>query len=127
MNSTVSHESRRPEATLQELKGVIAESQSALLEGHPEELENCILRQKAHCKELEFWLREYGTTVAGDVEANSAPTRLVVTAMEAREQNRLFSALLRRMRHNLEVMRNILSGPSDEYSARQSAAGAPKT
>lgn len=127
MNSTVSHESRRPEAILQELKGVIAESQSALLKGHPEELENCIVRQKRHCKELEFWLREYGARVADAVLVKSEPTQLVVTAMEAREQNRLFSALLRRMRHNLEVMRNILSGPSDEYGTRQSAAGEPKT
>jgi hypothetical protein len=127
MNSTVSHESRRPEAILQDLTGVIAESQSALLKGHPEELENCILRQKGHCKELELWLREYGTTVARNVDVNSASNRMVVTAMEAREQNRLFSALLRRMRHNLEVMRNILSGPSDKYGARQSAAGETKT
>jgi len=42
MNSTVSHDSERPESILQELKGSIADSQSALLEGDPQELENCI-------------------------------------------------------------------------------------
>ncbi len=127
MNSTVSHDSERPESILQELKGSIADSQSALLEGDPQELENCILRQRGLCEKLECWLREQAGEIAAGVHANSAPTQVVVSAMEAREQNRLFSALLRRMRHNLEVMRNIWSGPSFEYSTRQPAGGARKT
>src|SRR6476646_3122282 len=109
MNSTVLHERKMPEAILQELKGVIAESQSALLEGHPEELENCIARQRALCEELESWLRTHGRA---SIHATTARTELVVSAMQAREHNRLFSALLRRMRHNLEVMRNVFLGPS---------------
>jgi len=118
MNSTVLRDCREPEAILRELSEVIEKSQSALLGNNPQELDNCISRQRTLCEELEFSLREYASAVSLGVDPKTAPSHLVLNAMKAREQNRLFSALLRRMRHNLEIMRNSLMGSSLEYTSR---------
>lgn len=123
MNSTASHDCREPEAILRELSGVIVESQSALLASKPQELEHCVARQRTLCEELEFSLREYESAISPGAHPQAAPTHFVLTALKAREQSRLFSALLRRLRHNLEIMRNSLMGSTFEYTGRGPAAG----
>src|SRR5947209_2196321 len=111
MNSTASHSRREPEAILRELSGVIEGSQSALLASKPQELELLICLQRTLCEELEASLRTYASCIPPGVHSKLAPTPLVRSALKAREQNRLFSALLRRVRHNLDVIRNTLIGP----------------
>ena len=118
MNSTASPDCREPEAILRELSGVIVESQSALFASKPQELEHCIARQRTLCEELESSLQGYESAIEAGGHPKAAPTRLVLTALKAREQSRLFSALLRRMRHNLEIMRNSSMGSSLEYTGR---------
>ncbi len=119
MNSTVSPEYQGFQEMLEELSSVIAKSQSALLDGKLRELEGCVRRQRTLCEQLESRLRRYSARQNLPCDRDCA--HIAVTAMHAREQNRVFSAVLRRMRRNLEVVRNALAGASVEYFGAQAA------
>ena len=120
MNSTVSPDCQGLQSILAELNGVIANSQSALLASKLQQLESCVRQQRSLCERLESALRKYSRShpYACDPEC----MRIAVSALEAREQNRVLSAVLRRMRRNLEVMRNALAGASVEYLGAQPAS-----
>ena len=115
MNSTALPDPQNAARILQDVTGAIAASQAALIKGSLQELENCIERQRGLCRKLQFVLRTNSGASTGE---NDGPKRreLKAVALQARDQNRVFSAVLRRVRRNLEIMRNISAGSSLEYN-----------
>ena len=115
MKSTASPDTSSVQSLLEDLQSVIAGSQVALLAGRVQELESCVARQRELCHQLESTLQALSSTS----NHSGATPGLVETALSARDQNRVFSAVLRRMRQNLEIMRNSLAGLETEYEARR--------
>jgi hypothetical protein len=102
-------------ALLQDLGGAIADTQSALLSGNLYALDSCIFRQRQLCSALRSFFLKH---TSGDLFPS--PTLfcnppLYASVIQVRKQNRVLSAVLRRMQRNLQVMSNTLEPSSVEY------------
>ena len=106
------------EPILAEMSRIIAGAQSALLDGRMADLEQCIMRERELCREFQLALPADDLAVA----QVAIDTRRQA-AERAREQNRVFSAVLRRMRRNLEVLRNLRRSCELAYGGVISARG----
>lgn len=95
---------------IEELACAIANAQAALLAGRFEDLEHCTSRMQSLCASLKFTQQDL-------TEQSSGRTgiRIVADARRVQQQNRVFAAVLRRMRRHLEALRNLLNGPSHWY------------
>jgi hypothetical protein len=100
---------------VEELACTIATGQAALFAGRFGELESCARRLQALCQSVEALETENNGKMSGPSGKISADPKVVATAEIAREQNRLFAALLRRMQRHLGTLRSVLSGRSLSY------------
>jgi len=98
---------------VREIHRSLSQSQNALLGGDLEEFARCTARQK-----------ELGGELQQLIPANLHPGRhnlaltseLISAAQSARNEGRLFGAVLRRMRRNLEILSATLQGTSHLYT-----------
>jgi hypothetical protein len=104
LTQTPSYESL--EQALEQLAGAIAGAQGALLGGRFRELETCVLEQQDLCSKIERLIRTKSA-----LEANCASE----SARNARRQNLIFAAALRRMRRHSHMLRNLMSGLALSY------------
>ena len=99
---------------IEEMACAIAESQAALFAGRFLDLECCAGRLQELCESL----KKHSSNVEGragtivEMPSHSAATRV-------HQQNKVFAAVLRRMRRHLEALRGLLNGPSITYQAPQ--------
>jgi hypothetical protein len=89
----------------------IAAARNALLNGRLKDLEASLLQQRTLCGELQACLMGQGA----NFRENS--TTEVTLAKRVRNQSRMFEALLRMMRANLEALRNWSREPSLVYDS----------
>lgn len=97
-------------AVLEEMGEIVGAAQSALLDGRLETLRTSMQRQQELCSELSAILRSPA----------AAPFRepgVASVAGNLSRNNRVFAAVLRRMRANLEILRNRLRAGSQIYDA----------
>jgi len=104
LTQTPSYESL--EQALEQLARAIAGAQGALLDGRFRDLEACVLEQQDLCSKIESLIRTKTMW-----EANCARE----SARNARRQNMIFAAALRRMRRHSDMLRNLMSGLALSY------------
>jgi hypothetical protein len=111
-------------ALLHDLSGAIADTQAALLSGNLYALDSCIFRQRQLCSTLRSSLWRH---TSGDLFPSLTPfcnPPLLASVIQVRKQNRVLSAVLRRMQRNLQVMSHTLEPSSVEYKDCHPAVGA---
>ena len=107
---------------VREMQRSLSQSQRALLGSHLEEFKRCTARQKELGRELEQLISASLHTRAQNLAITS---ELISAAQGARNEGRLFAAVLRRMRRNLEILSAALQGTSHLYTQpRTSEKGA---
>ena len=100
---------------LLEIHRAVAHSETALLAGHLSELETSTSNQQMLCRKLQDLL-------AAPEFSSAAITKspyFIAAVTHLREDSRVFSAVLGRMRRNLQGLRHALLGPDDFYKQQR--------
>jgi hypothetical protein len=107
---------RAVSAILEDMAEITAAAQTALLKGELEILQHSLKLQLALSQELEARLR--------DEPSPTESQEIINAALRARSDNRVFMAILRKLRRNLEVLRNARRAPAMVYGLPSSAGKA---
>ncbi|HKW19061.1 MAG TPA: hypothetical protein VJO35_16250 [Terriglobales bacterium] len=100
-----------PETLIEEMACAIAEAQAALFAGRYSDMEVCAQRLQGLCTGLKKYnpeSRDGAGTKPGERDFQAAASRLY-------RQNKIFAAVLTRVRRHLEAFRALLNGPSVTY------------
>jgi hypothetical protein len=102
---------------VEEMACAIAEAQAALFAGRFHDLEYCAGRLQNLC----LVLKEYGGDPSNGSITQNHPLTLVNKAQRVRQQNKLFTAVLRRMHRHLGALRGLMNGPALTYQPKPAA------
>jgi hypothetical protein len=105
------------ETTVEEMACAIAEAQAALFAGRFHDLECCATRLQDLCASLK---KDDPTTKVLLAGEDAGPSVQFV-ARRVHQQNKVFAAVLRRMRRQLESLRGLAQGPSLTYEPKTAA------
>jgi hypothetical protein len=111
-----------PETIIEEMACAIAEAQAALFVGRFQDLECCATRLQELCDSL----KKNESDPQRRSSAMSAEAITLGPAQRVYQQNKVFAAVLRRMRRHLEALRGLLNGPSLTYQPKSFALPEPK-
>jgi hypothetical protein len=105
-----------------DMQRALSQSQSALLGSDLEEFARCTARQQELGRELQKLISANPHAAEHKLAITS---ELIFAAQGARNESRLFAAVLRRMRRNLEILSAAVQGTSYLYTQpRTSEKGA---
>ncbi len=99
---------------IEEMACAIAEAQAAVFAGRFLDLECCAHRLQDLCESLKKHSSSFEGQAGTIVEISSQSA-----AVRVYRQNKVFAALLRRLKRHLEALRGLLNGPSMTYRAPQ--------
>jgi hypothetical protein len=99
-----------PQILVEEMACMIAEAQAALFAGRYQDVEVCAGRLRKLCEHLKS-----SSPGGPDRKWVSGDAALLTIARRVQHENKVFSAVLRRVRHHLDALRNVLNGPSLSY------------
>lgn len=100
-----------PDTIIEEMACAIAEAQAALFAGRFGDLEESAVRLQELCR----LLKNNGCNLQNKQTAMGGDSALHPHLQRVLQQNKVFAAVLRRMKRHLETLRGLLHGPALTY------------